>query len=361
MAIASPSVATSPADAPLKLNGVSVLLFYDHSYRRYVVPKRNLAAAIFYAVLTGSAVGQVYPSHPITIVVPFAAGGPTDTVARIVAESMRTALGQTFIIENITGAAGSIGTGRVARAAPDGYTLVAGFLGTHVLNGAVYTLPYDVQRDFEPIALLASNPQLIVGRRAMPANDLNELITWLKANPGVASQGTAGGVGTPAHVSGVFFQRLTGTRFQFVPYSRGAAPAMQDLIAGQIDLMFDQASNSLPHVRGSRIRAYAVTAKARLASAPEIPTVDEAGLPGFHVSVWTGLWAPKRTPKEIIAKLNDVAVRALADPKVQQRFGDLGQEIPARALQTTAGFGAFQKAEIDKWWPIIKAANIRIE
>jgi len=323
--------------------------------------KLNWIIAVFLFLFAGIGVAadQVYPSHPVTVVVPFPAGGPTDTVARIVAEPMRASLGQAVIIENVTGAAGIIGTGRVARATSDGYTLVAGFWGTHVLNGALYTLPYDVLRDFEPIALLASNPQLIVARGAIPAKDLSELIAWLKANPDKASQGTAG-VGSPAHVSGAFFQSVTGTRFQFVPY-RGAAPAMQALIAGQVDLMFDQASNSLSRIRGGQIRAYAVTAKTRLASAPQIPTVDEAGVPGFYVSVWTGLWAPKGTPEHIIAELDDAVVTALADPKVQQRFGDLGLEIPERALQSSEGFGAFHQAEIDKWWPIIRAAHIKAE
>jgi tripartite-type tricarboxylate transporter receptor subunit TctC len=324
--------------------------------------KRGLIAAISFLALAGNvgAAAQVYPSRPITIVVPFAAGGPTDTVGRILAEPMRAALGQSVIIENVTGAAGAIGTGRVAHAAPDGYTLILGYWGTHVLNGAIYSLDYDVLRDFVPIALIASNPQLIVAKRAMPANNLRELIAWLKANPDKATQGTAG-AGSPAHMGGAFFQKLTGTQFQFVPYSRGAAPAMQDLIAGQIDLMFDQASNSLPQVRAGNIKAYAVTAQTRLPSAPEIPTVDEAGLPGFYVSVWVGLWAPKNTPKDIIAKVNSAAVSALADPTVQKRFADLGQQIPAHALQTSEGFGAFHKAEIDKWWPIVKTANIKAE
>ena len=322
--------------------------------------KQNWLAAVSLALAgIGPATGQTYPSHPIAVVVPFPAGGPTDTVARVVAESMRAALGQPLIVENITGAAGTIGTGRVARAAPDGYTLVAGFWGTHVLNGALYTLQYDVLKDFEPIALLASNPQLIVAKSAMPANDLKGLIAWLKANPDKASQGTAG-AGSPAHVSGAFFQSMTGTRFQFVHY-RGAAPAMQDLIGGQIDLMFDQSANSLAYVRGGRIKAYAVTAKARLASAPDIPTVDEAGLPGFYVSVWTGLWAPRGTPKSIIAKLDDAVLRALDDARVQKRFADLSLEIPPRALQASEGFGAFHKAEVDKWWPIVKAAQIKAE
>jgi len=315
-----------------------------------------IAAAL---VTSADASADTFPSHPVTIVVPFPAGGPTDTVARVLAEPMRVALGQPIIIENITGAAGSIGTGNVARAAPTGYTLTVGYLGTHVLNGALYKLSYDVLRDFEPIALLTSNPQLIVARRAMPANDLPELISWLKANPDKASQGTAG-VGSPAHVTGVFFQSVTGTRFAFVPY-RGAAPAMQDLIGGQVDLMFDQASNSLPHVRNGNIKAYAVTASTRLAAAPEIPTVDEAGLPGFHASVWTGMWAPKDTPSDVISKLNAAVVHALADARVRQRFVELGQEITPRDQQTPEALRAFQKAEIDKWWPIIKAARITAE
>ena len=302
---------------------------------------------------------DTFPSRPITMVVPFPAGGPTDTVARILAEPMRVALGQAIIIENLTGAAGTIGTGSIARAAPTGYMLGVGFLGTHVLNGALYKLPYDVLRDFEPIALLTSNPQIIVAKHAIPAKNLSELIGWLKANPGKASQGTAG-VGSPAHVSGAFFQSVTGTRFAFVPY-RGAAPAMQDLIGGQIDLMFDQASNSLPHVRDGKIKAYAITANTRLAAAPEIPTVDEAGVPGFYASVWTGMWAPKGTSREVIGKLNAAVANALADPRVRQRFADLGQQIPPRDQQTPEALHAFQKAEIDKWWPIIKAAGIKAE
>jgi tripartite-type tricarboxylate transporter receptor subunit TctC len=302
---------------------------------------------------------QTYPSRPITIVVPFPAGGPTDTVGRIIAEGTRVLLGQPVIIENVTGAGGTIGVGRVARAAPDGYTLSVGFLGTHVLNGAIYTLQYDVLKDFEPVALLASNPQLIVAKSATPAKDLNELIAWLKANPGRASQGTAG-VGSPAHVSGAYFQKETGTHFQFVPY-RGAAPAMQDLISGQIDLMFDQALNSLPHVRGSKIKAYAVTANSRLVSAPEIPTVDEAGLPGFYISVWSGMWAPKGTSKAVIAKLNAAVVDALGHQAVREQLAALGQEVPPADQQTSEALGTFQKAEIEKWWPIIKAANIRAE
>jgi tripartite-type tricarboxylate transporter receptor subunit TctC len=293
------------------------------------------------------------------MIVPFPAGGPTDTIARIVAEGMRVSLRQPIIIENVTGAGGTIGVGRVARAVPDGYTLSVGFLGTHVLNGAIYRLQYDVLKDFEPVALLASNPQLIVAKNALPAKSLNELIVWLQANPGKASQGTAG-VGSPAHVSGAYFQKETGTRFQFIPY-RGAAPAMQDLVAGQIDLMFDQVVNSLPHVRGGKIKAYAVTAKTRLVSAPEIPTVDEAGLRGFYISIWSGMWAPKGTPKDVVAKLNAAVVDALAHPTVRRQLADLGQEVPPRGQQTPEALGTFQRAEMEKWWPIIKTAGIKAE
>jgi tripartite-type tricarboxylate transporter receptor subunit TctC len=322
--------------------------------------KVALALAIGLSVQwSDSALAQAYPSRPVTIIVPFAAGGPTDTLARILHERMSDSLGQPVIVENVPGAAGSIGVGRVARAAPDGYTIGIGQWDTHVLNGAIHPLTYDLLRDFEPISLLPSNPQLIVAKKSMPADDLNGLIGWLRANPDKASQGTAG-AGSAAHVSGAYFQKVTGTRFQFVPY-RGAAPAMQNLIAGQIELMFDQASNSLPHVRAGMIRAYAVTAKTRLASAPDIPTVDEAGLPGFYISIWRGFWAPRGTPREVIARLNAAVLDALADSRIRQQVADLGQDVPPREQQTPLALGDLQRTEIEKWWPIIEAANIKVK
>jgi tripartite-type tricarboxylate transporter receptor subunit TctC len=321
--------------------------------------RKSFLAVAFAATLVGigNATAQVYPSRLITMNVPFAAGGPTDVITRIVAKRMAVPLGQSIIIENVGGADGTIGVGRVARAAPDGYTLSVGQWSTHVLNGAAYSLRYDLLEDFEPVALLAANPLLIVTNNAVPAKDLRELIAWLKANQGKV----AVGVGSMSHrVSGTYFENVTGTRFTFVPY-RGGAPAMQDLMAGQVQLMFDQAANSLGHVRAGSIRPYAVTAPERLKSAPDIPTVDEAGLAGFHVSVWTALWAPRATPKDVIAKLNAAAVETLADPAVRERLTDLGQEIPPREQQTPEALYTYQKAEIAKWWPIIKAANIRAE
>jgi tripartite-type tricarboxylate transporter receptor subunit TctC len=327
------------------------------------LPRRRFlhlaAGAAVLPAVSGIAWSQAYPSRPITMVVPFAAGGPTDVIGRIVAEGMHESLGQPIIIENVTGAAGSIGVGRVARSAPDGYTISIGQWGSHVTNGAIYALPYDLLNDFAPLAWIATGTPLIVSRNTLPAKDLRELITWLKANPDKASEGTAG-AGSPQHIAGIYFQRETGTRFQFVPY-RGVAPAMQDLVAGRLDFMIDQATNSLPQVRAGTIRAYAVTGKIRLAAAPDIPTVDEAGLPGFYVSIWQGLWAPKGTPPGIVAKLNGAVVAALASPRVRQRFAEIVQEIPPLEQQTPEALGALQKAEIEKWWPIIKAAGIKPE
>jgi tripartite-type tricarboxylate transporter receptor subunit TctC len=318
-----------------------------------------LGAALAVTTGLGGALGQSFPSRPVTIVVPFAAGGPTDTIARIVGQGMGAALGQSVTIENTAGAAGTIGVGRVARAVPDGYTLVLGHWSTFVVNAAVYRLPYDVVNDFEPIASIADNPLLIVSRKGVPAKNLDELTTWVKANQDHITEGTSG-VGSAAHVGGLYFQKLTGTKFQFVPY-RGAGPVMQDLLAGQIDLTIDQSANSLPQVRSGQIQAYAVTAKTRIASAPDIPTVDEAGLPGFYISVWFGLWAPKGTPTDVIAKLAGAVQTALANPALQQRMTELGVDLPARDQQTPEALRAYHEAELKKWIPIIKAANIKTE
>jgi tripartite-type tricarboxylate transporter receptor subunit TctC len=302
---------------------------------------------------------ETYPSRPITVVVPFAAGGPVDTLARVVTDRMRQFLGQPVVIENVGGAGGNIGVGRVARAAPDGYTLINGIWSTHVVNAVVYSLPYDVLNDFEPVALLTSNPQIIVARKSMPANDLRGFISWLKANPDKASEGTAG-VGSPQHVMGIFFQSATGTRFQFVHY-RGAAPAMEDLVAGRIDFIIADQVTSLPQIRVGNIKAYAVTAKTRLAVAPDVPTVDDEGVPGLYSAVWNAMWAPKGTPKPIIAKLNAAVVDSLADPALRERLAQLGQLVVPRDQQTPDALGTLQKAEIEKWWPIIKAAGIKAE
>jgi tripartite-type tricarboxylate transporter receptor subunit TctC len=309
--------------------------------------------------LSHAATAQSYPTRPITIIVPYPPGGPTDTISRLVAEHMRQVLGQAIIIENVGGAGGSVGVGRAARAAPDGYTISAGQWNTHVVNAVIYSLSYDVLQDFEPLALLGTNPGLVVVRRSLPVSDLKELVTWLKANPERATAGTVG-PGSPQHIFGVLFQKLTDTRFQFVPY-RSVALAMPDLISGQIDLMIDNPTNSLPQLRSGSIKALAVTQSSRLAAAPDIPTVDEAGLAGFYSSNWTAFWMPRGTPKEIIAKLNASVVAALTDASIRARLADLGQEIPLRELQTPEALGAFQKAEIKKWWPLIKAAHIRAE
>jgi tripartite-type tricarboxylate transporter receptor subunit TctC len=317
-----------------------------------------LGAALIGAFSVANA--EPYPSRPITMVVPFAAGGPTDTLARIVTDRMRVALGKPIIIENVTGAGGSIGVGRVASAIPDGYTISIGAWNTHVVNGALYSLRYHVYDDFAPVALLADNAQLILSNNDVPAKDLKQLIAWVKANQDKISAGN-GGLGTSSHVGGVFFQHLTGTQFPLVPYRSGMAAAIQDLIGRRIELLFDQVSSSLQHAHAGRIRAYAVASKERLAIAPEIPTANESGLPDFYISVWHALWAPKGTPPEAIARLNGAAVETLSDPVVRKRLAELGQDIFPRERQTPQALASFHKAEIDKWWPILKAANIKID
>ncbi len=321
--------------------------------------KHACVAALMVAVSVGTAVAQPFPSRPITMIVPFGAGGPTDALARIVAERMRVALGQTVVIDNVTGASGTIGMTRASRATPDGYTILLGNWPSFVVASATYALPYDVQTGFEPIALLPNNPYVVVSRNDVPAKNLTEFVAWLKSTDR-ASAGT-GGPGAGQHVSGLYFQKSTGTQFQFVPYRAGSSDIMRDLVAGHIDLSFDQAISALPYVRTGQVKAYAVTGKNRLAAAPDIPTVDEAGAPGIYISTWFGLWAPKGTPAETVAKLNAAVVEALADPLVRTRLSDLGQEIPVAAEQTPAALGAHLKAEIEKWWPIIKEARIKTE
>jgi tripartite-type tricarboxylate transporter receptor subunit TctC len=322
---------------------------------------RKLSLAVVLAVLAGimSAATQSYPSRPITMIVPFAAGGITDIVARLVAERMKTSLGQPVIAENVAGAGGTIGTTRLFRSAPDGYTVAIGQWTSHVGAGAMYSLPFDLLKDLEPVSMLSIGPLWIIARKDFPAKDLRELIAWLKANPGKASAATIG-PGSGAHMCLVYFQNMTGTRFQFVPY-RGAAPAMQDLLAGQIDLFCPEAGQTLAHYRSGSIKAYAVLTQKRWFAAPDVPMIDEAGVPGLHFPFWHGLWAPKGTPRDIVATLNAAVVDALADPAVRQRLTELGHEIAPRDQQSPAALAAYHKAEIEKWWPIIKAANIKAE
>ncbi|HEY0851285.1 MAG TPA: tripartite tricarboxylate transporter substrate binding protein BugD [Bradyrhizobium sp.] len=321
---------------------------------------RKLVLAVFAALaFTGSAVAQNFPSRPVTIIVPFSAGGPSDAMARILAERMKVSLGETVLVENVTGAGGSIGVGRAVKSPADGYTISFGHLGTHVANGAIYKLGYDLVADLDPVVLLPSNTMVIVSKNAVPAKTMKEFLEWLRARSTPASAGTAG-AGSGSHIAGLYFENLTGIKLQYVPY-RGTGPAMNDLVAGQIDLIVDQLSNSIQQVRAGNIRAYAVTDAKRVESASDIPTVDEAGLPGFHMTLWSGMWVPKGTPKEVIAKLNASAAEALSDPAVKKQFENLGLQMPPKDKLTPAALGEWQKAEIAKWWPVIKAANVKVD
>ena len=309
--------------------------------------------------VSSTVTAQTYPSRSITIVVPYSAGGPTDTLARLMSEPMRKALGQTVVVENVTGAGGSIATGRVVRAAPDGYTIGIGHWGSHVTNGAYYNLPFDLLTDLQPIAMIATNPQLVVSKPSVPAKNLKELIPWIKANHDKILFGT-GGVGASSHIAGVYFLNRIGVKMEFVPY-RGGAPAMQALLSGEFDLYMTQISGAVAHVRAGKLRAYLVTAKTRQAIAPEIPTTDEAGLPGLYTAIWHGIWAPKGLPREITMKLNAAVVESLTDDTLRKRFADLGQEIPPREEQTPQALAAHHKAEIETWWPLMRAAGIKAE
>jgi tripartite-type tricarboxylate transporter receptor subunit TctC len=323
---------------------------------------RRALGLIVFALLSLGVAAQAadnFPSRPITIIVPFAAGGPSDAMARILAERLKLSLGQAVLIENVTGAGGSIGVGRAVHAAADGYTISFGHLGTHVCNGAIYKLSYDLVDDLEPVALLPSNPMIIVSRNDVPAKSLAELLAWLKSKGEPATAGTAG-AGSGSHIAGLYFEQVSGIKLQFVPY-RGTAPALSDLVAGQIDLIVDQISNSINQVRAGTIRAYAITQGARLAQAPEVPTVDEAGLGGFHMTLWSGLWVPKGTPKEIVARLNAATEAALGDPAVQRQLENLGLQMPDKDKSSPEALGTWQKAEIAKWWPLIKAADVKVE
>jgi tripartite-type tricarboxylate transporter receptor subunit TctC len=326
----------------------------EHSRRRLMTLAAGVAALSTSSWIAGA---DTYPSRPITMVVPFPAGGPTDTLARILADRMTAALGQSVIVEDVSGAAGSVGLARVARATADGYMLSIGHWGTHVVIGATMNLTFDVFNDFEPVALLADTPIWLVARKDLPPKNLTELIDWLKQNPGKALAGAVG-VGGPSDLNEAYFENVTGTKFQLVPYL-GGAPLNQDLLAGRIDFTLGMAASTYPFVRSGQLKVYAVMAKSRWWAAPEVPTMEEEGVPGLYASFWHGLWVPKRTAKDIVGRLNSAVRAALADPVVQKRYADQGQAIPPPDQQTPEALGKLQKAEIDKWWPIIKAAGIK--
>ena len=315
---------------------------------------RGLLFALVLAA--NSAWGQTFPAKPVTLIVPFPPGGSTDTAARIIGERMRVPLGQSVIIENVGGAGGAIALARVARAAPDGYTIDIGQWDTHV-GSIIYPLTYDLQKDFEPVGLMSNNPQLMIARKGFPADDLKGLVAYMKANPGKA---TFVDQNAAAKVTGILMQQATGTQVLFVPY-RGAGPAMQDMLAQQVDLMVVQAAVTLPQARAGAVKILANLSPARSSGIPAIPTSAESGIPGLYASGWFGLFAPRGTPKEVIARLNAALVQALADPAVRTRFSDLGLDIAPREQQSPEGLAAFHKGEIEKWWPIIRAAGIKVE
>src|SRR6476659_7391578 len=327
---------------------------------RCAMRKLSLAVTLASLALMEAAAAQSYPNRPVTFIVPYGAGRPVDTMARTMSEAMRSSLGQSIVIENVTGANGTIGVGRAVHAAPDGYTVSIGNWPSHITNGAIYNLSYDIEHDLVPVARLPQNPYIAVVRKDFPAKDLREFIAWLKANPDKATEGTAG-LGSGQHISGVYFQKITGTKFQFVPYKSGSADIIRDITAGHIDFTFDQAITSLSHINGGNVRALAVTSDKRLDAAPDIPTVDEAGAPGIYISTWYGIWVPKGTPQEAIDKLADAARAAMADPALRARLTSLGQQIPPVEQQNAAALGAHTKAEIDKWHPIIREAGIKAE
>ncbi len=317
------------------------------------------AFTFFFASTASTTMAQPWPSRSISIVVPFSAGGPTDTLARLMSEPMRKFLGQPIIVDNVTGAGGSIGVGRVARAAPDGYTISIGHWGTHVVNGAYYNLPFDLLKDLTPVAQIAANPQLVLTKNAVPAKNMKELMAWVKANQDKVQFAT-GGVGGASHISGIYLMNRIGAKVEYVPY-RGAAPALQALLSGEADMNITQIGGSIQHVRSGRLRAYMVTAKTRQSAAPEIPSADEAGFPGNYISVWHAIWVPAKTPRDIIVKLNAAIVETLADTVVRARFTDIGQDMPPREEQTPQALAVLHKAEIDKWWPLMRAAGIKAE
>jgi tripartite-type tricarboxylate transporter receptor subunit TctC len=319
---------------------------------------RKPIAAVALALFAGIAAAQAqnFPTRPITLIVPFPPGGSTDTAARILGERMRQPLGQTVVIENAGGAGGSIALGRIARAAPDGYTIDIGQWDTHVGN-IIYPLNYDLQKDFEPIGLISINPQLMIARKDFPAGDLKGLVAWMKVNPGKATlvEQTAA-----AKLSGIQMQQATGTTVLFIPF-RGAGPAMQAMLGGQVDLMVLQAAAALPQARAGAVKIIANLSPKRSAAIPDVPTSDESGIPGLYAAGWFGLFGPKGMPKQVVARINAAMVEALADPALKARFSDLGLDVASRELQAPEGLAAFHKAEIDKWWPIIKAAGIKAE